>query len=115
MGENPGMAELRIVLAVDGSGASLEARDLVAALPWPAGTRRLSAVGVATEAVVRSGDAAQEIVQAAAERGADLIVTGSRRRRGIDRLFLGSVARNVLQHAGVSVLIVRPALSTGPR
>jgi nucleotide-binding universal stress UspA family protein len=69
---------------------------------------RLSAIGIPTDVEVRAGDAAHEIVKAAAERHADLIVTGSRCLHGLDRLLLGSVARNVVQHAHASVLIVRP-------
>jgi nucleotide-binding universal stress UspA family protein len=56
---------------------------------------------------VRSGDPANEILQAAAELKSDLIVTGSRGLGTLDRLVLGSVARNVLIHAPCSVLIVR--------
>lgn len=69
--------------------------------------RRLTEIGIPAAAEVRSGDAAAEIVKAAAELQADLIVTGSRCLHGVDRLLLGSVARNVLQHAHASVLIVR--------
>lgn len=69
---------------------------------------RLSEHGIPADIEVRAGDAADEIVRAAAERHADLIVTGSRCLHGIDRLLLGSVARNVVQHAHASVLIVRP-------
>jgi nucleotide-binding universal stress UspA family protein len=69
--------------------------------------RRLTEIGIPTAAEVRSGDPAAEIVKAAAELQADLIVTGSRCLHGVDRLLLGSVARNVLQHAHASVLIVR--------
>lgn len=70
--------------------------------------RRLSEIGIPAVAEARGGDAANEIVKAAAKRQADLIVTGSRSLHGMDRLLLGSVARNVLQHAHASVLIVRP-------
>lgn len=69
---------------------------------------RLSEIGMPANAEVRTGDAANEIVKAAAERRADLIVIGSRCLHGMDRLVLGSVARNVLLHAHASVLIVRP-------
>lgn len=68
---------------------------------------QLSAQGIPAEALVRSGDAAHEIIAAAAEADADLIVTGSRGIQGLDRLLLGSVARNVLLHTKASVLIVR--------
>lgn len=76
---------------------------------------RLSAIGIPAVAEVRSGDAAAEIVRTAAASGADLIVTGSRSLHGMDRLLLGSVARNVLQHAHASVLIVRQPQAAGSR
>jgi nucleotide-binding universal stress UspA family protein len=68
---------------------------------------RLSAGGIPAEAEVRSGDAADEIIRATEAHGADLVVTGSRCLRGLDRWLLGSVARNVLLHTKASVLIVR--------
>ena len=40
--------------------------------------------------------------------GADLVVVGSHRRRGFDRLRLGSVSRAVLHHATVSVAVIPP-------
>lgn len=67
----------------------------------------LTTVGIPTEPEVRSGDAAHEIIAAAAAHQADLIVVGSRSLRGLDRWLLGSVARNVLVHTPASVLIVR--------
>lgn len=78
-------------------------------------TRRLAERGIQAEADVREGDAADEIIKAAAEREADLIVTGSRCLHGLDRWLLGSVARNVLLHADCSVLIVRrKGVARGP-
>lgn len=68
---------------------------------------RLKAAGIPATPHVRSGDPAGEILAAADDHAADLIVTGSRGLGGIDRLLLGSVARNVLSHARASVLIVR--------
>jgi len=56
---------------------------------------------------VAAGDPAHEIVEAARAFGSDLIVVGSRGNTGLDRLLLGSVARNVLLHTDCSVLIVR--------
>ena len=56
---------------------------------------------------VSSGDPAHEIIEAAETFDCDLIVMGSRGLTGIDRLLLGSVARNVLLHSPASVLIVR--------
>jgi nucleotide-binding universal stress UspA family protein len=67
----------------------------------------LSRNGIPAESDTRDGDAAGEIIRAAAEVQADLVVTGSRCLHGLDRWILGSVARNVLLHTGASVLIVR--------
>ncbi len=70
---------------------------------------RLRDAGRVVEAEMRDGDAAGEIIGVAEQRGADLIVLGSRGRTGLTRFFLGSVARNVLSGSTVSVLIVRDA------
>jgi nucleotide-binding universal stress UspA family protein len=67
----------------------------------------LGRIGIQAEAITRSGDPAAVIVAEAERRGADLVVVGSRGLTGIDRLLLGSVARNVLSHAHCSVLVVR--------
>lgn len=67
----------------------------------------LERIGIPSIAHVRTGDPAPEILAAAEAAGADLIVTGSRGLGGIDRLLLGSVARNVITHARCSVLVVR--------
>lgn len=67
---------------------------------------RLRAAGVEATPMVLEGDPAMRLVEAAADRGVGLVVMGSRGRTGIARLVLGSVARNVLQHAHCSVLIV---------
>ena len=70
--------------------------------------KTLTAGGVPAEPDTRFGDPAQEIISAAFEHEADLIVIGSRGQTGFERLVLGSVARNVLTHAPQSVLIVHP-------
>ncbi len=74
----------------------------------------LNEIGVHASAHVRSGDPAPTIIAAATDHGADLIVTGSRGRGALDRLLLGSVARNVLVHAHCSVLVVRGADAPPP-
>jgi nucleotide-binding universal stress UspA family protein len=56
---------------------------------------------------VSAGEPAHEIIEAAASLGCDLIVMGSRGLTGLQRIMLGSVARNVLLHTPTSVLIVR--------
>jgi nucleotide-binding universal stress UspA family protein len=72
-------------------------------------TQLLAAAGNAATPHVRNGDAAEQILAQATESAADLIVVGSRGLGAIERVILGSVARNVLVHAGASVLIVRGA------
>jgi nucleotide-binding universal stress UspA family protein len=71
--------------------------------------QRLVDAGYKAEPVALEGDAAAAIVRFAAERGTGTIVMGTRGHTGLARLFLGSVARNVLLHAPCSVLIVRAA------
>lgn len=66
---------------------------------------RLRAKGLHADALVAAGDAAEGILTLARGRDVDLIVMGTRGLTGIDRLRLGSVARNVLHHAHCSVLI----------
>jgi nucleotide-binding universal stress UspA family protein len=68
---------------------------------------QLRAAGRSATADVRTGDAATEIIEAAAEWDADAVVIGSRGRTGLTRLVLGSVARNVLHGGQTSVLVVR--------
>jgi nucleotide-binding universal stress UspA family protein len=71
---------------------------------------RLAGCGFRAEADVRMGDPAHEIVKAAADARADLIITGSRGHSRLARLLLGSVARNVVLHAPCSVLVMRRPL-----
>jgi nucleotide-binding universal stress UspA family protein len=70
---------------------------------------RLRRAGLRASAVVAEGDPAQTIMHVADEHQADLILLGTHGRTGLERLLLGSVARNVMVHAPISVLVVRPA------
>lgn len=66
----------------------------------------LRASGLNVEVRVRtSGVPAEEILVAAAEYGADLIVIGSRGHNLISKLFLGSVARAVIQKTTLPLLL----------
>jgi nucleotide-binding universal stress UspA family protein len=56
--------------------------------------------------VLRSGGAWEEILVAAAEAHAELIVVGTHGRRGLNRALLGSVAEKVVRMAKLPVLTV---------
>jgi len=65
--------------------------------------------GVAFEVVSLSADDPHEaIIQAARERGCDLVAMASHGRRGIKALVLGSVTAKVLTHSDLPVLVYRP-------
>jgi nucleotide-binding universal stress UspA family protein len=73
-----------------------------------AASQTLRDVGLKANSRHCIGDAAAELVRAAAEVDADTVVIGSRGQTGLRRLVLGSVARQVLRHAPASVLVVHP-------
>jgi len=61
--------------------------------------------GVKASGCVTQGDAADEILNAASERKAELIVMGTHGRTGLARLVVGSVADAVLRRAPCPVLV----------
>ena len=68
------------------------------------------AVGAALAKVrVREGFASREILEAAQEIPADLIVMGTHGASGFERWLLGSVAETVLRHAACPALTVLPS------
>lgn len=106
----PARTALGPVMRDEASQAYAEAVDALRAMYGRishTASARLADAGIDARTEVRCGDAAEEIVGAAADDQADLIVVGSRGRTGLERLFLGSVARNVLLEAPCSVLITR--------
>jgi len=62
--------------------------------------------GVAVDGDLREGPPWAEIIAAATEGGADLIVIGTHGRRGLSRALLGSVAEKVVRSATCPVLTV---------
>ncbi|HZO16304.1 MAG TPA: universal stress protein [Polyangiaceae bacterium] len=60
-----------------------------------------------TQALVRTGDAREVILQTAEELKADLIVMGTHGRRGVSRALLGSVAEMIVRRSPTPVLTVR--------
>jgi nucleotide-binding universal stress UspA family protein len=65
--------------------------------------------GVAVRWVLADGVPYEEIVKAAANEDADIIVMGTHGRSGIDRMLLGSVTDRVIRLAPCPVLTVRSA------
>ena len=61
----------------------------------------------AARGIVVDDQADRGIVGEATRQGADIIVVGSHGRRGLRRLFLGSIAEHVVRHSPVPVLVVR--------
>ena len=68
--------------------------------------------GVSVNFLVRTGNAADEILKTAPEIGADLIAMSTHGRSGLRRLAFGSITDKVLHGADVPVLMVRAAEGT---
>ncbi|SKA80371.1 universal stress protein [Desulfobaculum bizertense] len=64
--------------------------------------------GLTVSGRVGTGYAAEEILQAALDDSADLIIIGTHGRKGIDRILFGSVAEKVVKGSLCPVLTVRP-------
>jgi nucleotide-binding universal stress UspA family protein len=64
--------------------------------------------GVACDGLVREGNATQVIQASADEFQADLILLGTRSRGKLEKLFLGSVAEQVLRSVDLPVMTVGP-------
>jgi nucleotide-binding universal stress UspA family protein len=65
------------------------------------------AKGLVAESIFRVGNPYEEIVSAAKEISADLIVIGSHGHTGLGRLLLGSTAERVAKYAPCPVLVVK--------
>jgi len=66
---------------------------------------RVAKFDVSTELV--EGDPKSQIIDAAKEWRADMIVLGSHGRSGLGRFLMGSVSQDVVRHAHCSVEIIR--------
>lgn len=64
--------------------------------------------GVDATGFIYEGKPAEKIVEIAREQDVDMIVMGTHAREGLDRLFFGSVANEVVRTAGCLVLTSRP-------
>lgn len=70
---------------------------------------RLRSCGLGVDTLIRSGHAAEQIVDVANQTGCQLIAIGSHGTHAPDTFLLGGVTDRVLEYAPCSVLIVRPA------
>ena len=64
--------------------------------------------GVDARGVVVVGYAAEEILAVAEKEQVDLLVMGTRGRKGIDLILFGSVAEKVVKNAACPVVTIRP-------
>ena len=90
------------ILVVAGRDREKEARRAA-----EAAAAGLEAAGVPVAIHWRAGRVADEVILQTQAVPYDLLVIGSRGRRGVTRLLLGSVALNVTGHAPASVLVVK--------
>lgn len=67
----------------------------------------LTREGVVVDTAVRAGEEAREVLAAAEELDAGLIVLGSKGLTGLEAFLIGSIARNVAKHARRPVLVAR--------
>jgi nucleotide-binding universal stress UspA family protein len=81
--------------------------DVQTYLQYAAGRLNYSAVPV--ETVVKHGDAAAQILAVADDSGAGLLVMSTHGRSGPGRWLYGSVADEVLRHAGIPLILLPPA------
>jgi nucleotide-binding universal stress UspA family protein len=54
------------------------------------------------------GDPAQEILKTIESEGIDLVIIGTHGRKGLEHVFFGSVAENVVKKSPVPVLTINP-------
>jgi nucleotide-binding universal stress UspA family protein len=69
--------------------------------------QRLERLGVKAKSFLLRGSPADQIVKAAKNRKADMVVIGTHGRTGLSKLFMGSVASRVISTAPSPVLTVR--------
>jgi nucleotide-binding universal stress UspA family protein len=94
---------LRVVSAPEDEQAIVQARANIRRI-----AEELAASGLIVNAVVRTGDAAEEIIEQVRARDIDLIVMRTHGRAGVARAVLGSVAERVLSLSPVPLLLLRP-------
>ena len=98
-------------MAVDGTGLPYyDAKQMLdltrkALEPW---CEQAHSMHIGCDGLVREGDAAIQIAAAAGQFRADRILLGTRSRSRLGKLFLGSVAEQVLRSVNLPVMTVGP-------
>ena len=62
----------------------------------------------ANKSVVVAGDASEEIMNYIEDQHIDLVIMGTHGRKGMDKIFFGSVAERVVKISPVPVMVVNP-------
>jgi nucleotide-binding universal stress UspA family protein len=70
--------------------------------------------GIAHKGLVRTGEVWVELATIVSEANIDLVITGTRGRRGITKMLLGSVAEEIFRLSPVPVLTVGPGAPPAP-
>lgn len=123
--ETKGRSILDLAMRLGGKGAKIVLAHILEEIPgyvaieMPSGlieqsginareklTEIAAAAGVDAEIVVRTGHPANQILELAEEKKADLIIVASH-RPGLQDYFIGSTAARVVRHAACSVLVTR--------
>jgi len=100
-----GRTRLIVVHVIEGH-STLSDVDRRAIEDWLAEFRKHDPM-IAVELVIRTGHAAEEILQVADDAHCELIVISTHARTGLDRMMLGSVAEDVLRGAHCPVLCLK--------
>jgi nucleotide-binding universal stress UspA family protein len=98
-GEDIGAAELYVKLEESTKQEAQRSMDKL--------MQRLERLGVKAKSLLLRGIPADQIVKAAKNRKADMIVIGTHGRTGLSKLLMGSVASRVISTAPSPVLTVR--------
>ncbi|MGE5503855.1 MAG: universal stress protein [Actinomycetota bacterium] len=107
--EGTEITTMTVVLGIDGEEGPNQQKAEAAATDILNGVEERSG-GVARNRVIRFGaDPYKEIVAEAEQSKVDAIVLGRRGKRGLAKLMLGDATRNVIGHAGCSVVVVPKA------
>jgi nucleotide-binding universal stress UspA family protein len=109
---------MHVIVATDGSRQSLAAAKHLKSFADPTKITEISVVTIAAvfdgwgpkvHKRIRSGSAANEIIKAAKQYDAGLVVVAAGGRGLSDAVLVGSTAQRVQHYAPCPVLVVRPA------